>query len=90
VKAARELGRWVFLTPMHDPARAPVVRRAFEDYATGRFTKEQLFKRARNWAPQIGEASRSRRRRFPFLDPLLPKPQQPQDQQGQRERRGSA
>jgi hypothetical protein len=64
VKAALELGRWVFLTPMHDPARAPVVRRAFEDYATGRFTRVQLFKRARNWASQIGEASRSRRRRL--------------------------
>ena len=24
---------------MHDPERAPFVRRAFEDYATGRYTK---------------------------------------------------
>jgi hypothetical protein len=30
------------------PARA-TVRRALEDYATGRYTKEQLLKRARNW-----------------------------------------
>jgi hypothetical protein len=27
---------------MHDPERAPLVRRAFEEYATGRYTKEQL------------------------------------------------
>ena len=49
MKAALELGRWVFLAPIgylnaprslskslvHDPERAPFVRRAFEDYATG-------------------------------------------------------
>ncbi|OFW29823.1 MAG: hypothetical protein A3G76_08785 [Acidobacteria bacterium RIFCSPLOWO2_12_FULL_65_11] len=49
MKAALELGRWVFLAPIgyinapramgksliHDPERAPLVRRAFEDYATG-------------------------------------------------------
>jgi hypothetical protein len=33
----------------HDPERAPLVRRAFEEYATGRCTKEQLLKRARTW-----------------------------------------
>jgi hypothetical protein len=32
-----------------DPARAPLVRRAFEDYATGQYTKEQLLNRARAW-----------------------------------------
>ncbi len=56
MKAALELGRWVFLAPIgylnaprsvgksliHDPERAPLVRRAFEDYATGQYTKEQL------------------------------------------------
>src|SRR5689334_12688593 len=61
MKAALELGRWVFLAPigylnapramgkslMHDPERAPLVRRAFEEYATGQHTKEQLLKRAR-------------------------------------------
>ena len=55
MKAALELGRWVFLAPlgylnapramgkslMPDPERAPIVRRAFEEYATGRFTKQQ-------------------------------------------------
>ena len=60
---ALELGRWVFLTPigylnaprsmgkslMHDPERAPLVRRKFEEYATGRYTKEQLLKKARKW-----------------------------------------
>ena len=63
MKAALELGRWVFLAPigylnaprsmgkslMPDPERAPLVRRAFEEYATGQFTKEQLLKRARAW-----------------------------------------
>jgi DNA invertase Pin-like site-specific DNA recombinase len=63
MKAALELGRWVFLAPIgylnaprsmgksliDDPARAPLVRRAFEEYATGRFTKEQLLKQVRTW-----------------------------------------
>jgi hypothetical protein len=63
MRAALELGRWVFVAPigylnaprstgkslMHDPERAPLVRRAFEDYATGRYSKEQLLKRARTW-----------------------------------------
>jgi hypothetical protein len=34
---------------IHDPERAPLVRRAFEDYASGRFTKEQLLRQARAW-----------------------------------------
>ncbi len=63
VKAALERGRWVFLAPigylnapratgkslMHDPERAPLVRGAFEEYATGRYTKEQLLGRVRSW-----------------------------------------
>jgi DNA invertase Pin-like site-specific DNA recombinase len=63
IKAALELGRWVFLAPIgyinaqrvmgksliHDSARAPLVRRAFEEYATGRYTKEQLLKKVRSW-----------------------------------------
>jgi site-specific DNA recombinase len=63
MKAALELGRWTFLAPigylnapramgkslMPDPERAPLVRRAFEEYATGRFTKEQLLKQTRAW-----------------------------------------
>ena len=63
MRAALELGRWTFLAPigylntpratgkslMADPKRAPLVRRAFEEYATGRFTKEQLLKQARGW-----------------------------------------
>jgi hypothetical protein len=32
---------------MADPERAPFVRRAFEDYAPGRFTKEQLLQQAK-------------------------------------------
>jgi hypothetical protein len=63
MKAALELGRWVFLAPIgylnaprsigqsliQDPQRGPLVRRAFEEFATGQFTKEQLLKRARTW-----------------------------------------
>jgi site-specific DNA recombinase len=63
MKAALELGRWVFLAPlgylntpramgkslMADPERAPLVRRAFEEYATGRYTKEQLLKQTSAW-----------------------------------------
>ena len=63
MKAALELGRWTFLAPigylnapramgkslMADPERAPLVRRAFEEYATGRFTKQQVLEQARAW-----------------------------------------
>src|SRR5688572_23590866 len=77
MKAALELGRWVFLAPIgylnaprsigkslvHDPERAPFVRRAFEDYATGQYTKERLLKRARMWDSQIAEEDRSRHKR---------------------------
>jgi len=52
MKAALELGRWTFLGPlgylntpramrqslMPDPERAPIVRRLFEQYATGTYT----------------------------------------------------
>jgi site-specific DNA recombinase len=34
---------------IHDSERPPLVRRAFENYATGQYTKEQLLKRARAW-----------------------------------------
>ncbi len=63
MKAALELGRWVFVAPlgylnapramgkslMADPERAPLVRRAFEEYATGRYPKEQLLKQTSAW-----------------------------------------
>jgi hypothetical protein len=59
MKAALEMGRWVFLAPigyvnaprsagrslLQDPERAPVIRKAFEDYATGRFNKQQMLER---------------------------------------------
>jgi hypothetical protein len=32
---------------MADAERAPLVRRAFEEYATGRYTKERVLKQAR-------------------------------------------
>src|SRR5262249_39676806 len=58
MKAALELGRWTFLAPLGylnaprssgrslvpDPERAPWVRRAFRDFATGRFTKDEVRK----------------------------------------------
>jgi DNA invertase Pin-like site-specific DNA recombinase len=63
MKAALELGRWPFLAPLGylnaprgigkslvpDPERAPIVCRAFEEYATGRFTKQQVLEQARAW-----------------------------------------
>jgi DNA invertase Pin-like site-specific DNA recombinase len=58
MRAALELGRWTFLAPIGyvnapramgkslipDPERAPLVGRAFRDFATGRFTKEEIRK----------------------------------------------
>ena len=58
MRAALELGRWTFLAPLGylnahrstgrslipDPERAPLVRRAFQDFATGRFTKDEIRK----------------------------------------------
>ena len=63
MRAALELGRWTFLGPlgyinapkalgkslMPDPERAPIVRRVFEQYATGRFTKQQMLQKATTW-----------------------------------------
>ena len=60
MRAALELGRWTFLAPLGylnaprstgkslipDPERAPLVRRAFQDFATGRFTKDEVRKNA--------------------------------------------
>ena len=34
---------------MPDPERAPIVCRVFEEYATGRFTKQQVLEHARAW-----------------------------------------
>lgn len=45
LNAPRSMGRSL----VHDAERAPLVRRAFEEYATGRFTKEQLPKQVRLW-----------------------------------------
>ena len=58
MRAALELGRWTFLAPLGylnaprstgkslipDPERAPLVRRAFQDFATGRFMKDEVRK----------------------------------------------
>jgi len=58
MRAALELGRWTFLAPLGymnapramgkslipDSERAPLVRRAFQDFASGRFTKHEVRK----------------------------------------------
>ena len=63
MKAALELGRWVFLAPIgylnaprsmgksliHDSERAPLVRRAFENYATGQYTKRTTAETGQDW-----------------------------------------
>jgi site-specific DNA recombinase len=60
MRAALELGRWTFPAPLgylnapkwssaslvHDPERAPLVRRTFEDLATGQYTKQEVIARA--------------------------------------------
>ena len=65
MRAALELGRWTFLAPLGylnapraigqepdaDPERAPIVRRMFEDYATGRFTKQQILQNRHGMGP---------------------------------------
>jgi hypothetical protein len=35
---------------MPDPERASIVRRIFEEYETGRFTKQQMLQPATAWA----------------------------------------
>ena len=59
MRAALDLGRWTFKAPVGylnggrtgsaslvaDPARAPLIRRAFEEYATGRYTKRDALRR---------------------------------------------
>src|SRR5438132_6257221 len=59
MRAALELGRWTFPAPLgylnapkwsgkslvHDPERAELVKRAFEDLATGRYTKQEVIAR---------------------------------------------
>jgi site-specific DNA recombinase len=59
MRAALELGRWTFPAPIGylnapkwsgkslvpDPERAPLIARAFEDLATGRFTKQEVIAR---------------------------------------------
>jgi len=59
MRAALELGRWTFPAPIGylnapkwsgkslvpDPERAPLIARAFEELATGRFTKQEVIAR---------------------------------------------
>jgi site-specific DNA recombinase len=63
MRASLELGRWVFLAPigylnaaratgkslMFHAERAPIVRRVFEEYATGRFSQQQIGEQATAW-----------------------------------------
>ena len=76
MRAALELGRWTFPAPLGclnapkwsgkslvpDPERAPLVRQMFEEYATGRFSKQQVLARvtmtrrmSRNGDPNVRE-----------------------------------
>ena len=67
MRAALELGRWTFPAPLgylnapkwskaslvHDPERGPLVRGAFEDLATGNYTKAGSHRsRHRDGTPQ--------------------------------------
>jgi len=59
MRAALELGRWTFPAPLGylnapkwsgkslvpDPERAAFVKQVFEDFATGRFTKQEVLAR---------------------------------------------
>ncbi len=60
MKSALQSGRWTFKAPLgylnvqspqngktivHDPDKAPLIRQAFELYATGLYTKEQVLKK---------------------------------------------
>jgi len=77
MKAALELGRWTFLAPLGylnaprsagrslvlDPERAPLVRRAFQDFATGRFTKDGVRKNVIALGSRRDAANQCRRRR---------------------------
>ena len=45
VNAPRAMGKSL----MPDPDRAPIVRRVFEEYATGRFSKQQILQQATAW-----------------------------------------
>jgi len=38
--------KWSSASLVHDPERGPLVRRAFEDLATGRYTKQEVIARA--------------------------------------------
>ena len=63
MRAALQIGRWTFLAPlgylnapratgkslMPDPERAPLVRKVFDAYATGRYTKQQVLQKATAW-----------------------------------------
>jgi hypothetical protein len=60
MKAALSLGRWTFQAPLgylnapkwstsslvHDPERGPLVKQAFENLASGRFTAQEVIRRA--------------------------------------------
>ena len=40
------LPKWSNSSLVHDPERGPLVKRAFEDLATGQFTKQEVIRRA--------------------------------------------
>ena len=78
MRAALELGRWTFVAPLGylnapkwsgqslvpDPERAPLVRRAFDEMATGRFTKMDVL-------ASVNAAGLRSRRGFPISPQTL-------------------
>jgi site-specific DNA recombinase len=63
MRMALNMGRWTFYAPlgyinapralgkslMPDPERGPIIRRVFDEYATGRFTQLQILEQATAW-----------------------------------------
>ena len=54
LNAPRAMGK----SRMHDPERAPLVRRAFEEYADGALHKARALKHSRAWGLPTGAAVR--------------------------------
>ena len=77
MRAALELGRWVFAPPLGylpgdrrrsepsmilDPDRAPLVRRAFEEVASGQHTKQDVLRLVTRLGLELARGPKSRRK----------------------------
>ncbi len=54
-RIARNAPKWSGKSLVPDPERAPLVKRVFEDFATGRFTKQEVLARVTHHAESIEE-----------------------------------